>query len=53
MPDGHFGQLIQQQRAVLRQLETSRAPFHGASESALLVAEQLAFHQAFPASPRN
>ena len=43
----HFGDLIQQQRAVLRQLEAAGAPLHRAGERALFVTEQLALHQRF------
>ena len=43
----HLADFIQQQRAVLRQLETARAPLHRAGERAFFVAEQFALHQRF------
>jgi len=44
-PDRHFADLIQQQRAALRQFKTSRAAFHCTGERAFFVAEDFAFHQ--------
>src|SRR5579884_300757 len=43
----HFTDFIQQQGPALSQFKTARPPLGRASESALLVPEQLAFHQGF------
>ena len=43
--DRHLGEFVQQQSAVLRQFEAARAALHRARERALLVSEELAFHQ--------
>src|SRR5207244_1319632 len=45
--DGHFRELVEQQRTVLGELETALTAFDSAGEGALFMAEQLAFHEGF------
>ncbi len=43
--NGHFAQLVQQERTAGGQLEASGAAFHGSGERAFFVAEQLALDE--------
>ncbi len=44
---GHFGEFVEEQRAVLGELETTGAAFERAREGAFLVAEELTLHERF------
>ena len=44
-PDVHLANLVEQERAAVRSFELAQTASHGPAESALLVAEQLAFQQ--------
>ena len=43
----HLGDLVEEQRAAVRELEAAQPPLDGAGERALLVAEELALEQRF------
>ena len=45
--NGHFSQLVQQERATLSELETPGTPLYRAGERALFMAEELTLHQGF------
>src|SRR5271156_4713920 len=44
---GHFADLVEEERAAVREFEAADAALSGAGEGALFVAEYFAFHQRF------